>query len=49
MKEPVASPGDFFVIKKGEHIAKVLREVYGLSDDAIFHEYLKKIKELNPR
>ncbi len=47
-KEPLVTPGNYVVIKKGEHLAKVLREVYGLSDDAIFHDYLKKIKDLNP-
>lgn len=39
---------DFYVIKKGQHLAMILREIYGLSDDLIFHEYLSKIKQLNP-
>lgn len=40
--------GDYIVIRQGQHLAKVLREVYGLSDDAIFKRYIKKIRELNP-
>ncbi|HNY66339.1 MAG TPA: hypothetical protein PKM41_12965 [Deltaproteobacteria bacterium] len=44
---PVVS-GNVIVIKKGQHLAKVLREVYGLSDEAIFHGYMDKIRKLNP-
>ncbi|HHO76237.1 MAG TPA: LysM peptidoglycan-binding domain-containing protein [Deltaproteobacteria bacterium] len=43
-----AASDDIYVIKKGQHLAMVLREVYGLSDDLIFNEYLDLIKELNP-
>lgn len=39
---------DLYVIKKGQHLAMILREMYGLSDEIIFSEYLKLIKELNP-
>lgn len=42
------SSGDFVVIRQGQYLAKVLRDIYGLSDDVIFHKYIKKIKELNP-
>jgi hypothetical protein len=42
------SSGDFVVIRQGQYLAKVLRNMYGLTDDVIFHQYLKKIKELNP-
>jgi hypothetical protein len=43
-----APSGNVIVIKKGQHLAKVLRERYGLTDEAIFHGYLDKIKKLNP-
>ncbi|MCD6570145.1 MAG: LysM peptidoglycan-binding domain-containing protein [Deltaproteobacteria bacterium] len=43
-----ATSHDFYVIKKGQHLAMILREVYGLPDDLIFHKYLKLIKESNP-
>lgn len=37
-----------YTLKKGEHLAMMLRRDYGLSDVRIFKEYLPKIKELNP-
>jgi len=40
--------GNVVVIRKGQHLAKVLRQMYGLSDEAIFHQYLEKIRKLNP-
>ncbi len=43
-----SSPSDIYVIKQGQHLAMVLRDVYGLSDKLIFNEYLKLIQELNP-
>ena len=43
-----AASEDTYVIKKGQHLAMILREVYGLPDDLIFNEYLNLIKELNP-
>jgi len=39
---------DLYVIKKGQHLAMILREIYGLSDELIFDKYLKLIEELNP-
>lgn len=39
---------DYYIIKQGEHLAQILRNLYGLSDEQIFHEYLAVIKELNP-
>lgn len=39
---------DAYVIKQGEHLAQILRRLYGLSDVQIFREYLAAIKELNP-
>lgn len=39
---------DYYVIKQGEHLAQVLRRVYHLSDDQIFHGYIEVLKELNP-
>ena len=39
---------DAYVIQQGEHLAQVLRKVYGLSDEQIFREYIAVIKELNP-
>jgi hypothetical protein len=47
--QPAQIPtGNVIVIKKGQHLAKVLKEMYGLSDEAIFHQYIEKIKKLNP-
>ena len=43
-----AAPEDVYVIKKGQHLAMILREMYGLPDQQIFNEYLDLIKELNP-
>lgn len=40
--------GNVVVIRKGQHLAKVLRQMYGLSDEVIFHQYLEKIRKLNP-
>lgn len=45
---PQAPEGNVVVIRKGQHLAKVLRQMYGLSDDAIFRRYLDKIRKLNP-
>lgn len=42
------SSGDYIVIRHGQYLAKVLRERYGLSNDIIFQQYMKKIKALNP-
>lgn len=43
-----AASEDVYVIKKGQHLAMILRQVYGLPDNLIFNEYLNLIKELNP-
>jgi hypothetical protein len=43
-----AASEDVYVIKKGQHLAMILRQVYGLPDDLIFNEYLNLIQELNP-
>jgi len=40
---------DAYVIQQGEHLAQILRKVYGLSDEQIFREYITAIKELNPQ
>jgi len=39
---------DAYVIQQGEHLAQILRKVYGLSDEQIFREYIAAIKEMNP-
>ena len=39
---------DYYTIKQGEHIIKILKRVYKLSDEDIEKEYLKVISELNP-
>lgn len=39
---------DAYIIQQGEHLAQILRKVYGLSDEQIFREYIAAIKELNP-
>lgn len=39
---------DAYIIKQGEHLAQILRRLYGLSDVQIFREYIAAIKELNP-
>ena len=41
------SPNEY-VIKQGEYLARIMREVYGVSDDLIFHEYMDLVKKLNP-
>ncbi len=43
-----ATSEDVYVIKKGQHLAMILRQVYGLPDDLIFNEYLNLIRDLNP-
>lgn len=43
-----AASADVYVMKRGQHLAMVLRQVYGLPDKLIFNEYLNLIKELNP-
>ncbi|MGC9325109.1 MAG: LysM peptidoglycan-binding domain-containing protein [Desulfomonilia bacterium] len=40
---------EVYVIKQGQHIAMVLREVYGLPDKQIFTEYIDLVEELNPQ
>jgi hypothetical protein len=42
-----ASPNEY-VIKQGEYLARIMRKVYGVSDDLIFHEYMDLVKKLNP-
>lgn len=42
-----ASP-DVYVMKQGQHLAMILRDVYGVPDRLIFNEYLNLIKEMNP-
>ncbi len=37
-----------YVVKRGQHLAMILREMYGLPDDLIFHVYMDKIRKLNP-
>ena len=39
---------DYYTIKQGEHIIRILKRVYKLSDEDIEKEYLKAISELNP-
>ncbi len=39
---------DYYTIKQGEHLIKILKKVYGLTDEDIQKEYLKAISELNP-
>jgi hypothetical protein len=43
-----AASHEVFVMKRGQHLAMVLREIYGLPDRLIFNEYLNLIRELNP-
>lgn len=40
---------DIYVVKQGQHLAQILREVYGISDELIFDEYVDLIKKLNPQ
>ncbi|MCE5275065.1 MAG: LysM peptidoglycan-binding domain-containing protein [Syntrophaceae bacterium] len=40
---------DIYVVKQGQHLAQILREVYGISDELIFDEYIDLIKKLNPQ
>ncbi|HDP24438.1 MAG TPA: LysM peptidoglycan-binding domain-containing protein [Deltaproteobacteria bacterium] len=46
MVKPAAP--EVYVIKQGQHIAMILREIYGIDDRQIFTEYLDLVKELNP-
>ncbi len=41
------SPNEY-VIKQGEYLSKIMRKVYGVPDDLIFHEYMDLVKKLNP-
>ncbi|MGD0210538.1 MAG: LysM peptidoglycan-binding domain-containing protein [Desulfomonilia bacterium] len=41
------SPNEY-VIQQGEYLAKILRKIYGASDERIFHEYIGLVKKLNP-
>ena len=43
------NPYDYYVIKKGEYLVKILRTVYGLiTDKQIYHQYMPVVLELNP-
>lgn len=46
---PKKSSDEYYVIKKGDHLVKILQTVYGLSDQKIYHQYLSAIKTLNPQ
>jgi len=37
-----------YVIKQGEHLARIMRRVYGVSDELIFNEYMNLVKKMNP-
>ncbi len=39
---------EYYTIKQDEHLIKILKRVYKLSDEDIQKEYLKAISELNP-
>jgi hypothetical protein len=39
---------DIYVVKQGQHLARILRKVYGVPDDLIFHQYLQLVMEMNP-
>jgi hypothetical protein len=39
---------EYYTIKQNEHLIKILKRVYKLSDEDIQKEYLKAISELNP-
>jgi hypothetical protein len=41
------SPNEY-VIRQGEYLARIMRKVYGVSDELIFHEYMDLVKKLNP-
>ena len=41
------SPNEY-VIQQGEYLSKILRKIYGVSDERIFHEYIGLVKKLNP-
>ena len=41
------SPNEY-VIKQGEYLSEILRKIYGVSDERIFHEYIGLVKKLNP-
>ncbi|HOS98136.1 MAG TPA: LysM domain-containing protein, partial [Deltaproteobacteria bacterium] len=39
---------DEYVIKQGEHLAKILRDLYGIPDEVVFRQYIDLVKQLNP-
>jgi hypothetical protein len=39
---------DIYVVKQGQHLAMILRKVYGIPNELIFHEYLRLVMEKNP-
>lgn len=40
---------DEYVIKQGEHLAKILRDVYGIPDEVIYRQYIDLVREHNPQ
>jgi len=41
------APPNEYVIKQGEYLARIMRKVYGVSDDLIFHEYMDLVKKFD--
>lgn len=39
---------DEYVIKQGEHLAKILKDIYGIPDDVLYRQYIDLIQQLNP-
>lgn len=40
---------DEYVIRQGEHLAKILRDIYGIPDDVVYRQYIDLILKLNPQ
>lgn len=41
------SPNEY-IIKQGEHLAKILRDVYGIPNELVYRQYIALIKQMNP-
>ncbi|MCU0575535.1 MAG: LysM peptidoglycan-binding domain-containing protein [Desulfobacterota bacterium] len=37
-----------YVIKQGEYLAKILKDIYGIPDEVIYRQYIDLVQKLNP-
>lgn len=38
-----------YVVRQGEYLSKILKEIYGVPDDLVFSRYIEMVKRLNPQ